>query len=337
MFRLVDRLRGGSNNTETGDNVMAAMLRLAARPAATEEYGKKSTYRTVGIVVALTGLMGVMLAFVANIVAAAGVDEANSFQETLAWSFGLTFVSVGTIMVGIAIILMGVVVRLWFRVDSLKGALAELHGHSDSSPPAVGPADTEYGKAEVTEAPPQLLPIHRMARKMWAPMLVMGAMILIVGFIVSLVWANETPGTEDFSQAGAWTQGLQFLGAGMVLSGIAFLLGTILAGLREGGGEVQSSLGIRVTTLKMPATAKLFVVFMMMGLMVSILQFILYIVAAGKADDPASFSSWSQWLGPFREIGLGLILMGIVLALYTIGNVLAFQFDRVKSIIRTGQ
>ena len=73
------------------------------------------------------------------------------------------------------------------------------------------------------------------------------------------------------------------------------------------------------------------------GLMVSILQFILYIVAAGKADDPASFSSWSQWLGPFREIGLGLILMGIVLALYSIGNVLAFQFDRVKSIIGTGQ
>ncbi len=165
----------------------------------------------------------------------------------------------------------------------------------------------------------------------------MGAMILIAGFVGSLVWANETAGTEDFSQAGAWTQGLQFLGEGMLLSGIAFLLGTILAGLREGGGEVQSSLDIRVTTLKMPATAKLFVVFMMMGLMVSMVQFVLYIVAAGKADDAASFSSWSQWLGPFRELGLGLILIGIVLALYTIGNVLAFQFDRVKSIIRTGQ
>jgi len=79
------------------------------------------------------------------------------------------------------------------------------------------------------------------------------------------------------------------------------------------------------------------VVFMMMGLMVSMVQFVLYIVAAGNADDAASFSSWSQWLGPFRELCLGLILIGIVLALYTIGNVLAFQFDRVKSIIRTGQ
>lgn len=316
---------------------MAALLNLAARPGPTEDYRKKSTYRTVGVLLAFVGLMGVMVAFIANLVAAAGVDEANSFQETLAWSFGLTILSFGTIKVAIAIVLMGIVVRLWFRVDSIKDALAKLHGHSDASPPSLGPVDTAYGKAEVTEAPPKLLAIHRMARKMWVPMLVMGAMILIAGFVGSLVWANETPGTEDFSQAGAWTQGLQFLGEGMLLSGIAFLLGTILAGLREGGGEVQSSLGIRVTTLKMPATAKLFVGFMMMGLMVSMVQFVLYIVAAGNADDAASFSSWSQWLGPFRELGLGLILIGIVLALYTIGNVLAFQFDRVKSIIRTGQ
>ncbi|MFA9563831.1 MAG: DUF6285 domain-containing protein [Acidimicrobiales bacterium] len=60
------------------------------------------------------------------------------------------------------------------------------------------------------------------------------------------------------------------------------------------------------------------------------------LAALGVADDPASFSSWSNWLGPFRELALGLILAGIVLALVTIGNVLAFQFDRVKSIIRTG-
>ena len=99
---------------------------------------------------------------------------------------------------------------------------------------------------------------------------------------------------------------------------------------------MQSSLGLPVTTLKMPATAKAFVGLMMLGLMAGIAQFVGYLFALGVADDPASFSSWSNWLGPFRELALGLILAGIVLALVTIGNVLAFQFDRVKSIIRTG-
>lgn len=315
---------------------MADLLKLATRPAPTEDYRKKSGYRTVGVLLAFVGLMATTLAFIANLVAAAGVDEANSYRETLAWSFGLTILSFGTIKVAIAIILMGIIVRLWFRVDSVKEAVARLHGHSDSAPPAAGSIDTDYGEAEITDTPPELLPIHRMARKMWAPMLVMGAMILIIGFIVSLVWAGETPFTEDAAQAQAWAQGLQFLGEGMLLSGISFLLGTILAGLREGGGEVQSSLGIPVTTLKMPATAKAFVAFMMMGMMVEVVQFILYIVAAGNADDPASFTSYVQWLGPFREMGLGLLLTGIVLALYTIGNVLAFQFERVQSIIRTG-
>ncbi len=317
-----------------------ATLSLAARPGPTDDYRKPSNYRKVGIAVAFVGLMGTMVAFIANLVAAAGVDQANSYQETLAWSFGLTILSFGTIKIAVAIVLMGIVVRLWFRVDAVKDALRSLHGHSDDPPPAVDPVDpvdTPYGRAEVTATAPKLLPVHRMARRMWQPMLAMGAMALLAGFVVSLVWASETPGTESFRQAGAWTQGLQFLGEGMLLSGIAFLLGSILAGLREGGGEVQSSLGLPVTTLKMPPTAKAFVGFMMLGLMVSVLQFVLYLVAAGNAGDPASFSSWSDWLGPFRELGLGLILMGIVLALYTIGNVLAFQFDRVTSIVRSGR
>ncbi len=313
-----------------------ATLSLAARPGPTDDHRKPSTYRRVGLALAVVGLVGTMVAFVADLVAAAGVNQANSYQETLAWSFGLTILSFGTIKIAIAIVLMGIVVRLWFRVDAIKDALRSLHGHSDDPPPAVGSVDTPYGRAEVTVSAPKLLPVHRMARRMWQPMLAMGAMALVAGFVLSLVWAAETPGTESFRQAGAWTQGLQFLGEGMLLSGIAFLLGTILTGLREGGGEVQSSLGLPVTTLKMPATAKAFVGFMMLGLTVSVLQFALYLVAAGNASDPASFSSWSDWLGPFRELGLGLILMGIVLALYTIGNVLAFQFDRVKSIIHTG-
>ena len=59
------------------------------------------------------------------------------------------------------------------------------------------------------------------------------------------------------------------------------------------------------------------------------------IVVAGKADDPASFMSWSVWLVPFRNVAIGLLLAGIVLALVTIGDVLRFQWKRIDAIAFT--
>jgi hypothetical protein len=317
---------------------MTAVMKLASRPGIADDYTRSSQYRSVGLGVAIVGLMGVMVAAVANFIAAGSIGAQSGFGETLAWTFGLSTLSFGVIKIAIAVILMGIIVRLWFRVDAVKESLVRLHGHESAPEPSVnGSVATPWGKAVVTEAPPDPLLINRMAGWMWRPMLLMGAMALVVGFIASLVWANESVGTDSFRQAGAVSQGVLFLGETFLLSGVAFLLGTILAALRKGGGEVQSGVGARVRTLKMPSTAKAFIALMMVGLMVGIVQFALYIFAAvSLADDPASFSSWSNWLGPFREIGLGLILAGIVLALVTIGNVLAFQFDRVKSIIRTG-
>lgn len=315
---------------------MAAILDLAARPAPGSDYRTPSKYRKVGIGLAVVGLMGTAVSVIGNFVAAGGIDSQNSYRETLAWTFGLSIFSFGMIKIAIAIILMGIIVRLWQRVDGIRDSMARLHGHSDTSyTTKTGEFESEWGPAVVTDDPPDLLFIHKMARTMWRPTLVMGAMALTTGLVSSWVWASKSPGTEGFNQAGAWTQGVEFLGEALLLSGIAFLLGTILAGLREGGGEVQSSLGVPITTLKMPATAKAFVALMMMGMMAGVLQFILYLVAIGQADDAASFSSYSNWLGPFRELALGLILAGIVLALIAIGNVLAFQFDRVKALIRT--
>ncbi len=316
--------------------IMTAITQLAARPAKGTDPAAKSRYRTIGLGLALVGLMGVAVSVIGNFVAVAGIDADNSYAETFAWTFGLSIFSFGVVKIAIAVILMGIIVRLWHRVDSIKEALVSLHGHSDAPRVTSGDVKTAWGAATVTETPPKLLPIHKMARLMWRPMLAMGAMALTTGLVSSFVWAGETPGTESFRQAAAFTQGVEFLGEAMLLTGIAFLLGTILAGLRDGGGEVQSSLGLPVTTLKMPVTAKAFVVLMMMGLMVGIVQFVLYMAQIGNADDVVSFSSWANWLGPFRELSLGLILAGIVLALVTIGNVLSFQFDRIKSIIRTG-
>ena len=135
------------------------------------------------------------------------------------------------------------------------------------------------------------------------------------------------------------TKATMFLGEGLFLSVIAFLLGSILGSLRQGGGEVQESIGRGVKTLVMPLTAKLFVGLMMMGLMIEIVQFGFYIFVAtldgGTPEGAASITAYFTWLGPLREAGLGFILSGIVLALGTIGTILGFQFSRIQELIST--
>ena len=173
------------------------------------------------------------------------------------------------------------------------------------------------------------LPIHRLARLMWAPMVVMGPMLVAAGLVTSILQVSADS-AGDAAAYSAWTQGLQFLGEGLVLAGISFLLGAILGELRRGGGEVQEALGVTVWTLKMPLSAKVFVVLMATGVMVSIAQFALYVVAASVSDP----TTWFTVLGPLREVGLGLLLSGIVLALFTIGTVLGFQFDRMRTLVR---
>jgi len=159
----------------------------------------------------------------------------------------------------------------------------------------------------------------------------------VAGFFVSLVWSTSA-GTDPLTatRAAAWTQGLQFLGEGFLLSGISFLLVSILGLIRDGGAEVQQSLGLPVKLLDMPTTAKAFVGLMMAGLMISITQFGFYVYAAANVTT-SNIAANSAWLGPFRELGLGLLLAGIVLALATIGTALAFQAGRVREIIATGR
>ena len=306
---------------------MTSTAETRLKPAADADYRAPSRYRSRGLVLAFIGLVVASIAFVGNLVAVGqtGTDQAS----TLAWTFGVTTTGFALIKTAIAVVLWGILMKLWLRADSIKVALPKLVGTPAANQTALGDVDTPYGKVTVTEKAPGPLPIHKMAKKMFRPMVAMGLMAVIVGLIVSFVWAGSVPNVA----ASAWTQGLQFLGEGMLLSGIAFLLGTILWAIRTAGGEVQESLGVRVYTPKMPRTAKAFVALMMLGLMVSIAQFIGYVVVAGSSDPAAAFA----WLGPLREFGLGLILAGIALALVAIGNVLAFQFYRFQQLIQTGE
>ena len=67
---------------------------------------------------------------------------------------------------------------------------------------------------------------------------------------------------------------------GMILGGVTFLLATILGVLRTGGGRVQDVLGVPVTIIKAPMTAKVLPMLMMMGMMVSMAALVIAIVVA---------------------------------------------------------
>jgi hypothetical protein len=267
------------------------------------------------------------IAFIGNLVAVgqSGSDQAS----TLAWTFGVTTTGFALVKTAIAVVLWGILMKLWLRAESMEAALPALVGSPGDDAAPVGDVDTPFGKVTVSEKAPAPLPIHKMAKRMFRPMLAMGLMAVIIGLIVSFVEAGSVPNTA----ASAWKQGLQFLGEGMLLAGIAFLLGTILWAIRTAGGGIQERLGVKVYTPKMPGTAKAFVALMMLGLMISIAQFIGYVAVAGSADPATAFA----WLGPLREFGLGLILAGIALALATIAKVLGFQFYRIQQLIRAGE
>ncbi|MEX1126625.1 MAG: hypothetical protein WEE53_13265, partial [Acidimicrobiia bacterium] len=279
---------------------MTTRLKGLTRPVEGSNHESPTTHRRIGFTLAVVGLALGAISLIANLVAAdlVGDGEASLADQTLAWSFGLNTAGFGTIKLGIAIVLVGILVRLWQRVESVKRSLPELKAKADPKI-EIGAISTPFGPASSGKEIPGPLAIHTMAKRMWAPMLAMGYMAVIAGLITSLLWAGDPANVALAS----WTQGLQFLGEGLLLAGISFLLGTILASLREGGGEVQAALGLTVKTLDMPKTAKLFVGLMALGVMVSMLQFVLYLVVANGVDNAAA---WFAWLGPLREVGLGL-------------------------------
>lgn len=309
---------------------MALLTTEKVQAAGRGDYRRTSTERRAGLALVVFGMMLAAVTLIANVVAGNLVADGQSASSILPWSFGVTTLAFGTIKLGIAAVLVGILVRLYMRIDAVKEALPKLLAGVDGDRRTPnGTYQSPQGRAIATTDPPRQLPIHTLAQRMWGPMLVTGAMALLGGLFVSFNW-NATGTTTAL----AWTQGLQFLGEGFLLTGISFLLGSILAAIRNGGGEVQSSLGVTVRTLAMPNTAKVFVGLMMLGLMAAIAQFVLYVVLASNGTlDAAALA----WLSPLRELSLGLLLSGIVLALATIATALGFQFDRIRQLITTGR
>lgn len=311
------------------------------RPRSEADHLARSTVRRIGLAVGVVGLMVAMVAFIGSLVTAALVadgDHERSILANSAWTFGVSTAALATLKIGIALVLLGILRKLWTRVESVKAGLAKLvPSVPDRAKVERSSITTPYGTATHTPKAPRPLGIHRMAYVMWAPMLVMGAMVTAAGLALSIAEAANAGDASTYLTLGALAQGTEFLGEALILSGIAFVLGSILGSLRQGGSEVQESVGVGVKTLAMPAAAKGMVALMMMGLMLGMVQFALYVYVASLSDE-ATITAFFAWLGPLREVSLGLILSGIVLALATIGTkVLPFQFWRIQELIRNGR
>lgn len=312
------------------------------RPASGVDFRGKSSLRSVGLTLAVIGLMAAMVAFISSLAMAKTLvigGPAGSLAAQDAWTFGLSTAALSTLKLGIAVILLGAVQRLWIRIQSVKESLPALVPQSQEHP-VIAPriTNTAYGEATIAEKASPPLIIHRMAYALWGPMLLMGVMMVGIGFALGILVAQAVAAsdTNAFLVLRTLEPGALFLGEGLLLSGISFLLGTILGSLRQGGGEVQESLGVAVQTLRMPLTAKLFVGLMMIGMMIEVAQFVAYLMVALSGNE-TTIAVTSVWLGPLREAGLGILLSGIVLALATVARVLGMQFSRIQELIRTGQ
>ena len=234
------------------------------------------------------------------------------------------------------------------------------------------------GDVVVSQAllPVRVTGMQSMASKMWIPFIGMGFMIVVAALIIGIFasvsaadWVSFSKVTREAAGAGsslaiekafvestkAWLPAFKFLGIGMILAGVTFLLATILGALRTGGGRVQEALGVSVHLIKVPMTAKMFPMVMMMGLMILIAALVVGIVDAaitfdywnhsianeldqavegsGFLSTLSTINSIDMWVKPLKFVGMASLLSGIGLALATIVQVLRWQSGRLWDLL----
>ena len=229
--------------------------------------------------------------------------------------------------------------------------------------------------------PATMLPVRvngmqAMASKMWIPLIAMGFMVVVAALIVGVVVSGAAADYFSFSKltreaattgsnlaiekafiesTKAWLPTFKFLGVGMIVGGVTFLLATILGALRVGGARVQQALGETVRMPKPPITAQLFPMFMMMGLVVLMAALVVGIVLAvisfgywnhsiATELNPAvegsqllstlsTISSTKMWLAPLKFVGMASLFVGVGLALATIVGALRWQTNRLWDML----
>ncbi len=182
---------------------------------------------------------------------------------------------------------------------------------------------------------------QQIGRKLWLPMWLMAGMAFAVGFGLAVVRAGEIAdgGAADTIMALRHSvAGFMFIGFASVFAAISFAIARILGEFRAGGGELQEATGRHVRTLKMPITAKLFIITMAMAMaMMAIIATVVlhFVFAADVTNTAASLETAEQRfvvLEGVRRIGVAVYLVSFLLGLGTIIEVLRFQAIRIREL-----
>lgn len=181
---------------------------------------------------------------------------------------------------------------------------------------------------------------QRIGRVLWLPMLIMAGMTFPVGIVLSAVRAKQIAAdgaAETVAGLGQLVAGFMFLGFASVFAAVSFAIARIQGEFRKGGGEVQEAAGVEVVTLRMPLTARLFIVLMAVGMMTILGAVVAHFVLGASLLGSGSISlvtaeQWSIGLEGARRIGVAIYLLAITLGLATIITVLRFQSTRIREI-----
>lgn len=180
---------------------------------------------------------------------------------------------------------------------------------------------------------------QRLGRLLWLPMFLAALMFFGAGMALGVIRSGEisdagaadTIATLQHLQAG-----FMFLGFASVFSAISFAIARILGQFRAGGGEVQAAAKRTVQTLRMPLSAKVFLMLMMLAMATIVVASILHFVfAADIQNTPASLAEADDRfvvLEGVRRMGTAVFLFGILLGLATIIRVLRFQAIRMRRL-----
>lgn len=194
---------------------------------------------------------------------------------------------------------------------------------------------------EVSERSPRRNLPQRVGGRLWAPMWAMAIMAFPVAWILGAIRSDavaDGSAPDTIAALGHVIPAVMFIGFASVFAAISFAIARILGEFRAGGGEFQQATGRQVHTLRMPGTAKAFILLMAMAMMILMAAIVLhFIVAASIAGGSASMledaERWAVTLEAVRRVGVALYLFSILLGLVTILRVIRFQTARVLQLV----
>lgn len=205
--------------------------------------------------------------------------------------------------------------------------------------------------------------------------IVMGLMIVVVAVIIGAVTTANAADyysidkvTRETAQEWVdlrasiestiiWLPYFKFLGVAMILAGITMALGVIAGKLEMLGKQLMSSVpeSARVAVPQRPRSVMWMRLFMMLGMLVILVGFIVSLVTAGTAadlysnaipaidsaasgsallNDLATVHSTENWLEAFKFLGVAFFFIGIVNGLSTIIYALQYQKKAIPEVVQ---